>query len=131
VPYPKFDGTQPCTRIGVEAYFAGGDEHEHNRQVKALCGPCPMRSACLEYALAHDVRGIWGGTGYQERRIMRAEMGIRAVPVSADIAEASDLATALAAVDTGALTLQQVADVVGCSAKTVERHRAKRKKRAA
>ncbi|MFD2081569.1 Transcription factor WhiB [Actinopolymorpha cephalotaxi] len=38
-----------------------------------LCGPCPVRAACLELAVRHEARGldawgIWGGTTPDQRR---------------------------------------------------------------
>jgi WhiB family redox-sensing transcriptional regulator len=35
---------------------------------KKICALCTVRTQCLEYALTHDVEGIWGGTTRRERR---------------------------------------------------------------
>lgn len=44
-------------------------------EAKILCGGCPVRNACLEYALAMDSRndqfGIWAATTPEQRRRMR------------------------------------------------------------
>uniref|UniRef100_UPI003F4922F5 WhiB family transcriptional regulator n=1 Tax=Actinoplanes sp. CA-151224 TaxID=3239904 RepID=UPI003F4922F5 len=41
------------------------------RTAKRICGRCPVQSACLQYALAHDERfGIWGGLSSRERRAL-------------------------------------------------------------
>lgn len=38
-------------------------------QAKNVCGSCPVRAQCLEYALDNDERyGIWGGMTSKERR---------------------------------------------------------------
>lgn len=38
----------------------------------AVCRGCPVRAACLEYALAYPEHyGVWGGTSERERRRMR------------------------------------------------------------
>lgn len=38
---------------------------------KAICAQCPVREACLEYALATRERdGVWGGATERERRRM-------------------------------------------------------------
>jgi WhiB family transcriptional regulator, redox-sensing transcriptional regulator len=40
-------------------------------EAKAVCAVCPVREACLEFALAnreHD--GVWGGATERERRRM-------------------------------------------------------------
>jgi WhiB family transcriptional regulator, redox-sensing transcriptional regulator len=41
-------------------------------RAKAICADCPVRSACLGFAMAHrDLSGIWGGTTDEERRKTR------------------------------------------------------------
>ena len=35
--------------------------------IKRLCGRCPVREACLQYALDNDEVGIWGGTDDRQR----------------------------------------------------------------
>ncbi len=40
------------------------------QRAKAVCASCPVKSECLEHAVAHDERfGIWGGLTNRERRI--------------------------------------------------------------
>jgi len=39
---------------------------------KTLCGECPVKNACLQYALeTKQEHGIWGGTTEEERRRLR------------------------------------------------------------
>lgn len=40
-------------------------------RAKATCATCPSATACLQYALTHDVLGIWGGTTRPERKLLR------------------------------------------------------------
>lgn len=41
-------------------------------EIKRVCGGCPVRVDCLEYALVHDERfGIWGGLSERQRKRMR------------------------------------------------------------
>lgn len=40
-------------------------------ETKEMCGHCPARLKCLEWALANDEQGIWGGTTDEQRRTMR------------------------------------------------------------
>ncbi|MEU2588990.1 WhiB family transcriptional regulator [Streptomyces avermitilis] len=41
---------------------------EKTTQAKTLCGRCPVRDACTDYAIANDYRdGIWGGLTVNER----------------------------------------------------------------
>lgn len=39
--------------------------------VRLACTACPVREQCLQYALDHDERGIWGGTSDRQRAAMR------------------------------------------------------------
>src|SRR5690606_28703763 len=43
-------------------------------RAKAVCGPCPVRDACLTHALTHDERyGVWGGLDTDERDALTDE----------------------------------------------------------
>ena len=36
---------------------------------RRICATCPVKSPCLEYALAHRIdHGVWGGCSERERR---------------------------------------------------------------
>lgn len=36
---------------------------------KRICVDCPVKDACLEYALEHRIdHGVWGGTSERQRR---------------------------------------------------------------
>lgn len=47
---------------------------------RRLCGDCPVKAPCLEYALVNRIdHGVWGGTSERERRRilkLRREMAI-------------------------------------------------------
>jgi WhiB family redox-sensing transcriptional regulator len=45
---------------------------------RRICASCPVRDACLEYALAHRIdHGVWGGCSERERRrILKRRRGI-------------------------------------------------------
>lgn len=46
----------PSDGVGVDA-------------ARRLCATCPVKSACLEYALRNRIdHGVWGGTSERERR---------------------------------------------------------------
>ena len=35
---------------------------------KQICARCPIAIECRDYAAAHDLEGVWGGTTEAERR---------------------------------------------------------------
>lgn len=49
---------------------------------KKFCEGCKIKSDCFNYALHHDVTGVWGGTTTRERQVMRSKMGLRVIPIS-------------------------------------------------
>jgi WhiB family redox-sensing transcriptional regulator len=45
------------------------DRDARERRAKAICGSCPVRRECLQYALGvGEMHGIWGGLNEMERR---------------------------------------------------------------
>lgn len=48
------------------------DKGGSTMQAKRICGECPVRAACLQYALDQDIRtGIYGGMSPTQRRALR------------------------------------------------------------
>jgi len=42
-------------------------------QARQICGSCPVRARCLDWALSNGVAsGIWGGRTEEQRHTMRA-----------------------------------------------------------
>lgn len=42
------------------------------REAQAICRACPLQSACLEYALLHNIEfGVWGGLTAHDRKRLR------------------------------------------------------------
>lgn len=118
-PYPTFDGTQPC-RDNPDVFFPDGtNTHYALIAAKEICAPCPFAEACLSYALAHDVKGIWAGTSTGSRRTYRAERGLKAVPIVPTDAELNRML--IDEYDDGVRTNGEIAAAVGCSVKTVDR----------
>jgi WhiB family transcriptional regulator, redox-sensing transcriptional regulator len=60
-----------CTAADPDLFFplsASGKSLEQVRQAKAICAGCPVRRACLAFALrTGQVHGIWGGLTEAER----------------------------------------------------------------
>ena len=58
-----------CRDADPELFFGADDGDRH--MALALCAACPVRTDCLEHALAtREMYGIWGGTDEQERKRM-------------------------------------------------------------
>ncbi|MFE0192605.1 WhiB family transcriptional regulator [Streptomyces sp. NPDC058989] len=50
-------------------FFPLPRDHEAIAEAKELCGPCPVRRDCLNFALENDLKeGVWGGLTEAERR---------------------------------------------------------------
>jgi WhiB family redox-sensing transcriptional regulator len=64
-----------CRGVDPELFFPIGTEGPAVEQITAakfVCGTCPIRSACLTWALdTGQEHGVWGGTTEDERRSMR------------------------------------------------------------
>ncbi len=58
-----------CKGLDVELFYPAPEDESEANEAKAICAQCPVRQACLEYALAHREReGVWGGMTERERR---------------------------------------------------------------
>jgi WhiB family transcriptional regulator, redox-sensing transcriptional regulator len=64
-----------CASVAPDLFFPAGetgDALEQAEAAKAICAGCPVRSECLEFAIAtRQQYGIWGGTTEVERRSIR------------------------------------------------------------
>jgi WhiB family redox-sensing transcriptional regulator len=59
-----------CAQTGADFFFP--EPGSSVREAKRICGLCPIRSACLAYALDNDERfGVWGGLSEKERLELR------------------------------------------------------------
>lgn len=67
VPRETRDRGACATTGNPDRFFDEDDPSE----ALALCGRCPVRAACLDYALDHEQHGVWGGTTPAERRALR------------------------------------------------------------
>jgi WhiB family redox-sensing transcriptional regulator len=56
-----------CRGVDPEVFHPGEDEDAS--EAKAICASCPVREACLEYAIStREKFGVWGGLDARERR---------------------------------------------------------------
>jgi WhiB family transcriptional regulator, redox-sensing transcriptional regulator len=64
-----------CRGCDVELFFPVGSTGPAISQIdaaKAVCGHCPVRADCLDFALVtNQEAGVWGGATEEERRRLR------------------------------------------------------------
>ncbi len=70
-----------CKSAGPDIFFPGSGAHDRDankkrREALLLCWGCDVRSECLEYALKHESKGLWGGMTDRQRRKIRRQRGI-------------------------------------------------------
>jgi WhiB family redox-sensing transcriptional regulator len=59
--------TARCRGVDPEIFHPISDEDAE--EARAICLLCPVREACLEYALTvREKSGVWGGLTERERR---------------------------------------------------------------
>lgn len=75
--YPDFDGTQACNDVDVEIFFPEETSPASKAAAVNICNTCNSVEKCLDYALHHDVQGIWAGTNEYERKKIRRKLGIK------------------------------------------------------
>ena len=77
---PSWTKDALCTQVDPELFFP--DKGGSTRAAKKICGRCPVRAACLEYALDYEsgamgtatsygAVGVYGGLSAIERRRLR------------------------------------------------------------
>ena len=68
-----------CAEADPDAWFPDRGRRESLTFAKRICGHCPVRAECLDYALsgadtwAGIASGIWGGTTPRERAQLRRQ----------------------------------------------------------
>lgn len=68
-PHPAEPWMDKALCQGVDPEVMFPEDLAGVEEAKAICYQCPVREACLEYALVHRERhGIWGGESERERR---------------------------------------------------------------
>jgi WhiB family redox-sensing transcriptional regulator len=63
-----------CATTDPETFFPVGNQHQIDAQTadaKRVCGGCPVRERCLNWALdTGQTTGVWGGMSENERRLL-------------------------------------------------------------
>jgi WhiB family transcriptional regulator, redox-sensing transcriptional regulator len=94
-----------CRHADPELFFPTATAAGQAQEAKAVCARCPVRTACLAYALAtRQPYGVWGGATEKERRAMN-----RSPHRAAQAPAARDTTTATATAPGGAWRLRHLA----------------------
>lgn len=70
------DPRRGCAGKDTNLFFSEDEERPSRERTareeiaKAFCKMCPVQGKCLEFALAGEEVGVWGGTDTQQRRRM-------------------------------------------------------------
>lgn len=72
-----------CRGMDPEVFHPFPTDDDGQADAKKVCDDCPVRAACLDYALlTGETRGVWGGTTEEERRALRKAL-VEGEPVGA------------------------------------------------
>lgn len=113
-----------CQYTDPEAFFP--EKGRSTAAAKRVCTACPVRAACLAFALERRERfGVWGGTSERERReILRRSEKTPAPHGNTDPLVDSEVARLTAA----GKSRPEIALELGISTRRVERARARNRK---
>ncbi|OKJ52494.1 transcriptional regulator [Streptomyces sp. CB02009] len=71
-PGPGFNGLGHCAELDPELFFPERVNSVSTHDAKATCAGCPVRQACMNWALDNgEEYGVWGGLDERERRALR------------------------------------------------------------
>ena len=60
-----------CAQVGGASDLWFPPKGGFNAEAHAICKRCPVRAACLQYALDEDLEGVWGGATRRTRLVMQ------------------------------------------------------------
>lgn len=110
-----------CLNVDPDMFFPDTDRHTTQiARAKAVCASCPVRDACLEYALRTGVTdGVWGGMTTHERANLRLQRGMRARPVTVAAQARADRNDRVRAMRRSGVRLRDIAARLGMNESTV------------
>jgi len=75
-PDPPWTWRHLAACRGIDPGLFYPENHPSITVLRAICDPCPVRSRCLEWALAHEKHGYWGGKTENARKTIRRGRGL-------------------------------------------------------
>jgi WhiB family redox-sensing transcriptional regulator len=60
-----------CVQVDAEIFFPG--KGQSPAAAKKVCRGCDVREQCLQWALDHDERGVWGALTEAERKALKRD----------------------------------------------------------
>lgn len=97
-PLPRWE-LRACRDVDPEVFFLADDKIvDVPLEARRYCDGCAIQSACLDWAMKHNERGIWGNTTeVQRRRLKRGITRVFCIGCNADdIVEMNDSEICLA-----------------------------------
>jgi len=70
LPYREWSGQAACNDIkNPDVFFPSKGSQAKGMAVvtRLICQTCPVQKDCLDYSIAHDEEGFWGGKTEHER----------------------------------------------------------------
>lgn len=68
---PEWVERAVCRSVDPDLWYPDKGDSVGSRAAKAICRSCPVRAACLAYALDHKEQyGVWGGMSATQRRTL-------------------------------------------------------------
>ena len=66
-----------CKGVNTDVFYPVQElfSRDEERMFKKMCSDCPVMMACLEWGLAHERYGVWGGTTPPMRHKIRKNIG--------------------------------------------------------
>ncbi len=130
---PFFDHPdRACAGKDTNLWFPEADSRTAARAAK-ICRTCPLVDTCRDWALKQPPQlcGVWGGLTEHDRRDIRAGKTskaaptvtfLRPIPSGPKSARAAELRDQIAIFDGAGYSIGAIANRIGCSYRTVQRH---------
>lgn len=80
------DGSQACANPGIDPDWFFAEDDKQQLWATKICQDCPLIVDCADYALTHNVDGVWGGMTERTIRAMRRKKGVPVKPITGDSA---------------------------------------------